>query len=114
MTPADVPDPKPDTTVTIEHLRGRAQGGGSNFLNTAASCLGCNQRRSRQRQVGKKTVPRVKVSLKIETTYAVTTPSDPETLLLYNSGKRRDDALLDLRKIAGEPITLMAATILDR
>ncbi len=100
--------------MTIEHLRGRAQGGGSNFLNTAASCLGCNQKRARQRQVGKKTVPRVTVSLKVETTYAVTTPSDPETLLLFNSGKKRDDALLDLRRVAGEPITLKWATILDR
>lgn len=61
MTPADVPEPKPPTTVTIEHLKSKTIGGGSNYLNTAASCLACNQQRSQQRAVGRKTVPKISV-----------------------------------------------------
>ena len=113
MTPADVPDPKPGTTVTIEHLKGRASGGGSNYLNTAASCLDCNTRRSRQRQVGKKTVPRATLVRRREFTYAYTTPSDPVTLVLFNSTLGRDEAMLAMKKAEGQPINLKFASELQ-
>jgi hypothetical protein len=105
MTSADVPEPKPLTTLTIEHLKSRTIGGGSNYLNTAASCFGCNTKRSQQRAVGKRTVPPVRVVRKRVVTYAYTVPSDPSTLRLFNAGPSRDD-MLQLRAREGEPITL--------
>ena len=106
MTPADVPEPKPGTTVTIEHLKGRATGGGSNWLNTAASCLDCNQRRAQQRQVGKRTVPKAVVRRKLIRTYCYTTAAEPFTLVLANSALGRDAAMLEFRQREQQPINL--------
>lgn len=35
------------TTATVEHLKPRSQGGGTNRKNIAATCLNCNQARAR-------------------------------------------------------------------
>jgi hypothetical protein len=106
MTPADVPDPKPGTTVTIEHLKGRASGGGSNYLNTAASCLDCNNRRSRQAQHGQRTIPRVVMKKRVEFTHAYTVDAEPDILVLFNSPLRRDEAMMAIRKRERQPVTL--------
>lgn len=39
------------TACTLEHLRARADGGGTNILNTVACCYQCNQVRSKQRKI---------------------------------------------------------------
>lgn len=101
MTPADVPDPKPGTTVTIEHIKPRQRGGGSNFINTAASCLDCNNKRSRQAYVKGKDIPKVKVGVRMMTAAYVAT-AEPDVLVLFNIRKmRRDDTLLAIRREAG-------------
>lgn len=106
MTAPDVPDPKPGTTATIEHLKGRASGGGSNYLNTAASCLNCNNARAHQRQVGRTTVPRIKVRVKKMFTYAYTTTREPFVLVLANSALPREEAMVVFRENEGSPINL--------
>lgn len=47
---ADMTDPgsECDTMVTVDHLKPRAEGGGSSFLNTVASCRKCNSERSQK------------------------------------------------------------------
>lgn len=112
MTPADAPDPKPGSTVTVEHLKGVAHGGGSNFLNTAASCRDCNQKRSMQVQKGRRTIPRITVRKTVQYTYGYTTPDQPKTLVLMNSPLDWDEAIEEARSLEGKPITLKSTMVL--
>jgi hypothetical protein len=123
MTDPDVPEPKPPTTCTIEHLKPKAEGGGSNYLNTAASCLACNNGRTKRRYSRGKDVPRVTLRMHhreakvlergrkvpkriITTTYAYTVPSDTKTLRLANHNLNVEDAMLAIRNDEGQPVTL--------
>lgn len=123
MTPADVPDPKPLTTVTIEHLKPLAQGGGSNYLNTAASCLRCNNGRSRRKYVRGRDIPKVRLVPArakpkppevIGYTYVYTVPSNPFVFVLANMPERGSQAEEALRLSERMPITVKAVEPLTR
>ncbi len=117
MTPSNVPDPKPDTTLTIEHLKPLHLGGASNYINTAASCLGCNNKRTKKRYVRGKDVPIVRLQPKTQQeprvkkdalfTYIYTIPRDPDTLVLCNLPHDDEDEAIDhFRMIENGPVTL--------
>lgn len=103
MTPADAPNPKPGTTVTIEHLKGRKQGGGSSYLNTAASCLDCNSARSRKVYAKGRDVPKVKLmAAKPMATAAYVSTAEPDVLVLMNLQRmRNDEMMMTIRHAAG-------------
>ena len=101
MTPPVSRGRPPNTMVTIEHIKDRKFGGGSNYLNTAAVCLGCNNGKDR-----KIYAPKVRAVKKIVRTYAYHLHSRPDELILFNSSQKRDNVLLELRKMENEPFVL--------